>query len=166
MWVDEADDGCSANDDAFTLGELFVTGAIGWGQDAGFATAPQPYETLVPCSAPAPEPDPSPTGPEEIDGSRTVSAAVRPSPVVIGEPARFRGRIEGAARVCENLQKVVLKVRKPGQKFVTRKTGTTDGTGRYTLRHVAKVPRDYRVVAPPTASCDRAKSPIIRLRNR
>lgn len=165
MWVDEGDDGCAANDDAFTAGELFVNGAIGWGQD-GFASGPQPFETLIPCSPPAPSPSPSPTGPSEIDGSRTVSATVTPSPVVIGKPARFRGRIDAAASVCENLQKVVLRVRKPGQRFVTRKTTTTDGSGRYTLTHIARAPRDYRVVVPPTSSCDRARSTIIRLRNR
>lgn len=165
MWVDETDDGCAANDDAFTLGEMFLNGAIGWGQD-GFATAPQPYEALVPCTPAVPNPEPSPSEGEELDGSRTVSAAIATSPIVLGKPARFKGRIDAVEAVCENLQKVVLKVRKPGGKFVTRRSTTSDGTGRFVLKHVAKAPRDYRVVAPPNATCERARSAIIRLRNR
>ena len=165
MWVDETDDGCTANDDVFTANELYVSGAIGWGQDA-FASGPQPFETLVPCAPVAPSPAPSPTTPNEIDGSRTVSVNVKPTPVVIGKPARFKGRIEGAESVCENLQKVVLRVRKSGERFVTRKSTTTDASGRYTLTHIARAPRDYRVVAPITSTCDRAQSTIIRLRNR
>ena len=165
MWVDEADDGCLANDDTFTSGEMFVHGAIGWSQDA-FASGPQPYEAFVPCTpAAGPSPSPSPTTPE-VDGSRTISATVTPSPVVIGKPARFKGKIDAVASVCENLQKVVLKVRKPGQRFVTRKVTTTDERGRFTLSHIARTPRDYRVVAPPTSTCDRARSTIIRLRNK
>ena len=164
MWVDELDDGCTANDDMFTMGEFNVTGSIGWGENASFVS-PQPMETLVPCTPVTPSPEPSPSEGGEIDGSRSVTAAITSKPIVVGERATFKGRIIGTEAVCENLQRVVLKVRKPGQHFVARRTVTTDGSGRYTVRHVVKVPRDYRVVAPPTETCERAKSPVIKLRN-
>ena len=164
MWIDEVDDGCTANDDLFTMGELNVSGSIGWGQDAS-VVAPQPTETLVPCIPAAPSPEPSPSEGGEIDGSRSITAAITSKPIVVGQRATFKGRITGAEAVCENLQKVVLKVRKPGQRFVARRAVTSDGSGRYVIRHVIKVPRDYRVVAPATSTCERAKSTVIKLRN-
>ena len=164
-WVDETDDGCAANDDLFTLGELFVSGSIGWGQDPGFPVV-QPYDTFLPCT-PAPDPSPSPSEGEgdgtPLDGTRTISLRLEGSPT-IGKAATFSGRIEAARRACERDQKVVLKMRRPNQRFWVVDRVRTDAFGRFTATAKAKVPRDYRAVAPATADCDRTRSKPVRLR--
>jgi hypothetical protein len=163
-WVDEADDGCAANDDTFTLGELFVSGSIGWGQGAG-APVVQPYETLSPCT-PTAEPSPSPTAgeePPELDGSRSITLGLDGTPT-LGQAASFSGRINAARGACERNQKVLLKMRRPGQKFWIVDRTTTNSQGRYTATAKAKAPRDYRAVTRPTTDCDRARSEPIRLR--
>ena len=52
-WVDEMDDGCLANDDLFTAGELYVNGSIGWAQQAPEPFT-EPLETFVPCGGTSP----------------------------------------------------------------------------------------------------------------
>ena len=164
-WVDETDDGCAANDDLFTVGELFVSGSIGWGQDSGLPMV-QPYETFLPCTPAEPGPTPSPSDGEEeppVDGSRSISLRLDETPT-LGTPATFSGRINAVARACERDQKVVLKMRRPHQKFWVVDRVRTDSDGRFTATAKAKVPRDYRAVAPGTSVCDRTRSEPIRLR--
>ena len=162
MWVDEADDGCLVNDDAFTQGELSVTGSIGWAQDGGLAI-PQPFETLVPCVPGTPSPSPSEGPGETVDGRRSVSLRLEKS-AVLGRPGTFRGTIDAVERVCERNQRVVLKVRKPGGTFSTRDSDRTDDRGRFSFTRTIRAPRDYRVVAPASGSCNKARSQVIRLR--
>ena len=45
-WVDERDDGCHANDDLFTEGEINVSGSIGWFPDQAPEPVTQPLETI------------------------------------------------------------------------------------------------------------------------
>lgn len=164
VWVDEADDGCLTNDDTFTQTELSVSGSIGWGQDPGFPVM-QAIEPLVPCTGATPDPDPTdlPRG-EEEDGTRSVSIRITKTPVTLGRPADFVGRIRAADDVCSADERVVLKARKPGGRFWSVARGRTDGQGRYTLTKKVRAPRDYRVVAPSADFCDRATSAIMQLR--
>ena len=163
VWLDEADDGCLANDDTFTTGELSVTGSIGWAQDPSFPIA-QPIETLVPCVPAEPSPGPSESPGEEIDGSRDISLRIATSPIEIGESATFAGRIDAVESQCAADQRVVLKTRRPGGKFWTKMATRTDGQGRFEMVARARAPRDYRAVAPAADGCDRARSVIVRLR--
>jgi hypothetical protein len=163
-WLDETDDGCQTNDDAFTEGEFFVNGAIGWAEDPGDPTS-EPYDVFVPCTGTTPTPDPTPTDDPgtDPDGSRTVSLRMTNSPS-IGERAEFEGRIIAARAACERDQKVVLKIRRPNSKYWTVTQTRTDASGRFSLFGKARVPRDYRAVAPGSSSCDRAASQPIKLR--
>lgn len=161
-WVDETDDGCLVNDDAFTMGELFVTGSIGWTQSSGDPEV-SPYETLVPCAGPPPGTEPPPGGEPPLDGSRSISLRL-PGSVSLGKAARFTGRIEAARAVCERDQKVLLQVRRPGQPFRTVNRARTDSAGRFAATATVKAPRDYRSVAPATTTCERARSRLMKLR--
>ncbi|MGH2729099.1 MAG: hypothetical protein ACRDJI_00660, partial [Actinomycetota bacterium] len=87
VWADELDDGCHVNDDAFTVGELTVSGAIGWGEDV-FGVTPQPYEELQPCG-PGGEPPPP-------NGTRTISLRATPKKASAGETVSFTGSIDAA----------------------------------------------------------------------
>lgn len=162
-WVDETDDGCGANDDLFTLGEMFVSGSIGWEADAGFP-AVQPYDTFLPCT-PAVGPSPSPTdgGEPPLDGTRSITLRLDGDPI-LGRVATFSGRIEAAAAACESDQKVVLKMRRPHQKFWVVDRVRTDDSGRFTAQAKARTPRDYRAVAPAAAGCERTRSEPLKLR--
>ena len=162
-WVDEADDGCGANDDLFTSGELFISGSIGWDRSAETPTD-QPYDTAVPCAGtPLPEPTATDGPAEEFDGSRSVSLRIAGSPEV-GSRARFGGRVDAVEPACAENQTVILKGRRPGQKYWTLARGRTDDTGRFFLRARVRAPRDYRVVAPATPRCTRAASQPLKLR--
>ena len=156
-WLDEADDGCLTNDDAFTEGELNVTGAIGWGQHPNEAI-PQPFEPFVACGGTEPEP------PVEEDGSRSVSLRFAQQKILVGKPVRFAGRIKAVDPTCAAAQKVVLKIRKPGGKFWKAAATTTDTAGRFTFKKNARVPRDYKAVAPAASFCERASSSVLTLR--
>ena len=162
LWIDETDDGCGANDDAFTEGEFSLTGSIGWAENALSTPTPQPFEALVACGTPTPEPEP--TGPAERDGSRSVTLKITGDPLTLGRPADFRGRIIAAESACEAAQRVVLKARTPGKKFWTIGRGVTDASGRYEISRKARAPRDYRVVVPAAAFCDRTRSDEAKLR--
>jgi len=164
VWLDEADDGCLANDDTFTQGELSISGSIGWAQDAGFPVT-QPVELMGPCTPaePSPEPSEDPDPEEPLDGSRAITLTLE-NGAVIGRSGTFSGTIDAAEGVCEGNQRVVLKMRKPGGTFYKADATRTDEDGRYSITRRIKAPRDYRVVAPATASCDRARSQVVRLR--
>ena len=164
VWIDETDDGCAANDDVFTSGELSVTGVIGWGTDPASEDT-QPTDLLVPCTPLSPDPAPSPTvtDPPSADGSRTISLKLEGA-ATIGKPALFTGRIEAARAICEKTQRVVLKMRRPGERFWAMARGTTDSSGRFVLEARARSPRDYRAIAPASSECDRARSRAVRLR--
>ena len=161
LWIDETDDGCGANDDAFTDGEFSVSGSIGWAESTSSAT-PQPFDALVPCGTPVPEPEP--TGPVERDGSRSVTLKVTGDPLVLGRQADFTGRIKAAESACQGAQRVVLKGRRPGQKFWTMGRGVTDASGRFKISRKVRAPRDYRVVVPAAAFCARTRSDAVKLR--
>ena len=165
VWVDETDDGCLANDDTFTLGEVSINGSIGWNQDP-ISAVTQPTEALVPCVTTEPSPGPSenPTEEEPTDGSRDITMRISNTPIVIGEPATFSGRIDAVDTDCAADQRVVLKTRRPGQKFWLKAANRTDDQGRFKMVARARAPRDYRAVAPAAGGCDRARSMITRLR--
>jgi hypothetical protein len=163
-WVDETDDGCLTNDDAFTQGEMFVSGAIGWGESPGLPI-PQPYELFVACTpGVGPSPSPSPTDePQPLDGSRTITLQLNQTPVV-GKPMKMNGRINAARAECENNQLVVLKMRRPDRKYWVASRTRTDASGRYSISAMARSPRDYRAVARKSTGCDKAVSDPIMLR--
>jgi len=160
-WVDETDDGCAANDDLFTLGELFVSGSIGWGAEPGFPLA-QPYDAFLPCTAGS-GPSEGEEEPVPFDGSRSITLRLGGAPT-LGRMATFSGRIDAVRRACERDQKVVLKMRRPNKRFWVVDRVRTDDSGRFTAKARAKAPRDYRAFAPAAGDCDRAKSVPIRLR--
>lgn len=163
-WVDELDDGCAANDDTFVQGEVFVTGGIGWGRP-GSSSDPQPYEPLVACSPPGGStPPPIEESPDEDpERNRSVRLRLDGTPAA-GTIGRFVGRIVAERTVCEQAQKVILKVRRPGESYRVIARTRTDGQGRFTLEKRIRAPRDYRAVAPATVDCARASSRAIRLR--
>jgi hypothetical protein len=149
MWADELDDGCHVNDDAFTEGELNVSGAIGWGEDV-FAVTPQPYEELQPCG-PGGEPPP-PTG------ARTISLQATPRKASSGEAVSFTGSIVAVEENCGSEQKVRLKNRRPNGRLKTIAKTITSEDGSYEfMRHVKRTKR-YVAVAVANGNCVKARS--------
>ncbi|HWC14199.1 MAG TPA: hypothetical protein VG929_06360 [Actinomycetota bacterium] len=166
VWVDEADDGCAANDDTFTDGEIAVSGLIGWGQDA-FGGTEQPREPMTACTAGTPEPTESPTteptDPPAIDQRLTIRAIVDKKARGPRE-VRFKGLLASSVEVCAQNRPIVLKSRKIGGTFIPKQTGATKETGRWAMVRTVERTREWRVVAKPAGECPRVKSPILRVR--
>ncbi len=161
VWVDEADDGCVVNDDAFTSGELNVSGGIGWAEDV-ISVTPHPTENAVPCSPvdPSPEPSPTPTPTEEPpSGDRSVSlGATRRSGRV-----KLSGTIESERAACARNQRVVIRVRGKNGKFSKLRAVISNGSGRFSTS-VSSKPKRYRAVTPKSGVCGRAVSNTVRVR--
>lgn len=194
-WVDEADDGCAANDDTFTEGEVAVSGVIGWGQDPSGATeqpreamtacvpgGPQPSESPAPpqpSTSPAPpepsespatpEPSESPTSPpgdsDDVEQRLTLRTVFDDSD---GGPrdVRFMGALSSSVDSCAAGRIVVLKSRKIGGTFVAKQATTTRSTGKWAITRTIKRTREWRAVARPSGECPRVRSPIVRLKIR
>lgn len=166
VWVDEADDGCAANDDTFTDGEIAVSGVVGWGQDA-FGGTEQPREAMIPCVGATPEPTESPTtdptDPPAIDQRLTIRA-IHDDEARGPREVRFKGVLSSSVEACNQKRPIVLKSRKIGGTFIAKQTGATKETGRWAMVRTVTRTREWRVVAKPAGECPRAKSPILRLR--
>lgn len=160
-WLDEFDDGCLANDDRFTVGEMVVSGTIGWATDPGSAEFPV-GESVIPCSPDGgPLPDPSPTEPS---GARTINLRTSAGTVNAGDRIVLKGRIEAGESDCASLQHVKLKVRRPGGSFRAADETISGQDGRYAFRVKVRGDRDYRTIAIPRGFCEKARSKVVRIR--
>jgi hypothetical protein len=159
VWVDEADDGCGANDDRFTLGEVADAGSIGW-NDEPFTSGVRAPDPLIPCGDVTPSPDPT-DPPDPV--ARTVGIRTSAERVARGAKLRIAGRVrsEGA---CVAGQAVTLKARRPGGKLRPVASGRTTDAGRYRFEITVRRTRDYRAVLPAEGGCAPARSRIVRVK--
>jgi hypothetical protein len=159
MWADEADDGCLANDDRYTTGELAVAGSVGWNTSPDTTGLPAPG-TIVACGGPVPSPDPTdPGGP----ASRTVGLRSSKSTVPAGTAVRLSGRVRSSG-ACVADQVVTVKARRPGGRFRSVATVATGRTGRYAFKFTARKTRDYRASLPAAEACTSARSRVVRVK--
>lgn len=160
MFVDEADDGCHANDDLLTGSELFRAGSVGLGADPAAPVAPA-VSAVDQCGPPPPPPPP-------ILIDRLIDIDVSSTAVRKGRKVRFFGKIESKEDKCESIQVVQLKTRnRKGRKFKTIAVGRTDNFGNYEFRKVIiSRTRQYRAVAPATDECKRTASAIVTVRRK
>jgi hypothetical protein len=155
------DDGCLANDDLFTAGELYVDGSIGWAQQAPEPFT-EPLEALVPCGSPAPSPSPTETQPPGGGGNqhgRDVSLfATRGSS---RSRLRLYGKVTSDAASCVASQQVRLQM-KMHKRYRTVARTTTDTRGKYSYERRSGGVRTYRAVAPASPACEKARSRTVR----
>ncbi|HYP23589.1 MAG TPA: hypothetical protein VEV43_08445 [Actinomycetota bacterium] len=149
VWVDETDDGCSANDDRFTTGEPSAAGSIGWGEDPPAPTPATPA-ALTSC-----HPD--------TRSARSVGIGVSDGAVAAGSEVRLSGRVRAADGGCRSRQQVSLQARRPGRRFRSVARVVTTATGRYVFEITARQTRDYRAVVPATSACLGARSRSVRV---
>lgn len=166
VWVDEADDGCAANDDTFTDGEIAITGVMGWEEDPVGAIE-QPREPMTPCVPEVPQPTESPTGPPadspDIEQRLSLRAMTLDSDGGARD-VRFKGALSSSDEVCATRRTIVLKSRKIGGTFVAKQSTTTRSTGKWAIRRTVERTREWRAVARPAGECPRVRSPIVRLK--
>ena len=158
MFVDEEDDGCHANDDRLTSGELFRAGSIGLGAAPEPARSPTVFGLEI-CGAPPPPP------PDDLL-PRTVDIDVSDKSVKKGKSVRFFGQIESQKDRCESIEVVKLKTRnRKGKEFQSIAQGRTDVFGNYEFRKVnVSRTRQYRALAPSTGECKRTRSKVVTVR--
>ena len=158
VWADEADDGCLANDDRYTTGEVAAAGSIGWNDDpeATGLIVPQP---VVPCGGADPEPEPTEPGQPATRTLGLRSSAARVEP---GTTVRLSGRVRSEA-ACVADQIVTLKARRPGRRFHAVATTATGRTGAYRFKVTVARSRHYRAVLPAIEGCTAARSGIVRV---
>lgn len=147
-WVDETDDGCGANDDRYTTGELAAAGSIGW-NDAPVTTGPVAAEPVEPC-------------PEGSVSTRSIGLRTSAAKAAAGTVVRLSGRILSPG-ACVAGQVVSLKARRPGGRFHSVARAATGGTGRYLFEVTIRNTREYRVLVPASAGCAPARSRIVRI---
>lgn len=183
IWTDEQDDGCGANDDTFSDGELAVSGAIGWGEPAP-EPIELPREATASCSAPSPGPSESPsTPPSEPPPPPEPEPTESPSTPPTDPPAfeqrltlrtvvddarprlvRFKGALTSTTGSCIANRSIVLKSRRIGGTFVSVQSGTTTSTGKWLMERTVKRTREWRAVAKRLGTCPGVKSRIVRLK--
>ena len=153
MWVDEADDGCNANDDRFTDGELSATGIV------GFGFFPPPVEPLAPVPLSPCVP------PSEGPALRTVSLFADRDRAESGEEVTVTGTVSSAYIDCVDEEAVKIKWRRPGRRFtkVTEVITATDGSFSATV-YPKRGQNEYRAVVPLTETCVRARSEVVSVR--
>lgn len=100
-----------------------------------------------------------------VSGERSISLDAGRRAVPRGRKVRLFGAVSGA-EACEAGQTVRLKARRPGGRFRTIGTRTTDGGGEYAFRVRVRKTKDYRAVAPRDGICEVAKSGTVRVRAR
>lgn len=159
VWADERDDGCGANDDAFTEGEVNASGTIGWATQAPEPVT-EPLEPFVPCGPDvSPSPSPSDTPPPPGKSGRDVSLlASRGSS---GSRLRLYGRVSSSDRTCKTDQSVKIRVR-AHSRYRTVGRATTDAQGKYSFEKRSNGVHTYRAVAPATSTCEKARSNTVR----
>jgi hypothetical protein len=159
VWADEADDGCLANDDRYTAGEVAAAGSIGWSNSPD-TTGLRAPGTIASCGE-GPSPTPEPTDPGEA--ARTIGLFSSGTRVAPGTTVRLAGRVRSAA-ACVADQVVTLKARRPGRRFHSMATVATDRDGRYRFKLTVRKTRDYRASLPEAGGCTSARSRIVRVR--
>ncbi|MDQ3915872.1 MAG: hypothetical protein M3323_11200 [Actinomycetota bacterium] len=160
VWADEADDGCLANDDRYTTGEVAAAGSVGWSSPPSTTGLAVPG-TVVPCGD-APVPSPEPTDPGE-PLARSIGLRSSRTRVPPGTAVRLSGRVRSAG-ACVADQVVTLKARRPGGRFRSMATVATNRDGRYRFKATVRKTRGYRALLPETSGCTSARSRIVRVR--
>jgi hypothetical protein len=158
-WVDERDDGCHANDDLFTEGELNVSGSIGWVEQAPEPQM-QPLETIGVCGSPEPSPDPTGgPGPGGDRASRKVTLfSARGS---ASNTLRLYGRVSSSSSACRASQRVKIQM-KANRRYRVVGRPTTDARGKYSFERRSPGVRTYRAVLGQTPACTKARSKTVR----
>jgi hypothetical protein len=148
-FVDETDDGCHANDDAFTASELSATAAVGLDR-APVTPTPFVAQDLERC--------------DRLPALRTVTLDSSRAQVRAGGDVTLSGQVTSAAD-CAGAERVRLKVRpggNDGSRFRAIDAMKTDASGAFAFRDVdVKRTRDYIAVTPRTDECAWARSPIV-----
>jgi hypothetical protein len=161
VWADERDDGCGANDDLFTEGEVNASGTIGW--DTGTAPEPvtEPLEALVPCgSGASPSPDPTETPPPP-DGKHRRSVTLFAARGSSSNQLRLYGQVSSGDAQCKSTQRVKIQMRSHKRYRVVGRT-TTDARGKYSFEKRSPGVRTYRATLAASATCSRARSKTVR----
>jgi hypothetical protein len=158
-WVDERDDGCHANDDLFTEGELNVSGSIGWAPEQAPEPLPQPFETIGSCGpAPSPDPSGSPDPGGGRDGRRVSLFASRGSS---SNQIRLYGRISSSAPECRSNQRVKIQMKHKRRYRVVGRV-TSDARGKYSFERRSPRVRTYRAAVGASSACESARSKTVR----
>ncbi len=153
VWVDETDDGCVANDDRYTEGELAVSGAVGFGQPPGHFEPFAP-SALIRCLPPL-------KGPAPRDAVLTADR----NHVPLGDTVHLTGSVLSDYASCVTEQTVKLKWRRPGGRFAAFATVASNEVGAFEAYAAPKKgTNEYVAVAPPTATCQRARSEVIQVK--
>lgn len=153
VWVDEMDDGCLADDDRLSEGELAVSGVVGWG------AAPPPAEPftpapLTPCTPPA-----------EGPALRTISLFSEQRTAGEGEQVTVTGTVSSRYIDCVSEQMVKIKWRRPNRRFHKIIEVATDTEGGFSATVTPRPGKNhYRAVAPLTETCLKALSDIVRVK--
>jgi len=152
-WVDETDDGCLTNDDRYTHGELVVDGIVGFGRAP---SSPQPFapSTLIGCMPPLDGPAP-----------RHVVLSSDRNHVKSGDQVHLTGSVISDYVSCVAEQTVKLKWRRPDRRFSAFTTVGSNADGTFEAYVTPKKGRnEYRAVATPTETCQRAASEVVRVK--
>jgi hypothetical protein len=180
LWLDEANDGSTANNDVFDATELCRSGMIGWGAApsnapitgaspkcaeqpptepcGSTATQTQPCPTTSPTPSVSPTPDPT-TPPE--GGSISIDASRRK--IDRSRRVRFSGEIDSSPG-CSEGRRVVLRSRRPGKAFRDRAAITTGTDGSWSVRKKVRRTTEWQVVAPETDGCRAIASNVVKVK--
>jgi hypothetical protein len=159
VWVDERDDGCHANDDLFTEGEINVSGSIGWAPEQAPEPLTQPLETIGTCGTPpSPDPSESPDPGGGRDGRRVSLFASRGSNA---NKIRLYGRVTSSAAACKSNQRVKIQM-KSNRRYRVVGRAISDGRGKYSFEKRSPGTRTYRAQVPATSACEKARSNTVR----
>ena len=161
-WVDERDDGCHANDDLFTEGEINASGSIGWVPEQAPEPVTQPLEEFRACGAPTESPSPDPTeGPGPGGGRSARSVSLFASRGSGSDSLRLYGRVKSGTAACRSNQRVKIQMKSHRRYRVVGKV-RSDPRGKYTFERRSPGVRTYRAVLPSTSACKKARSKTIR----
>jgi hypothetical protein len=160
-WVDERDDGCGANDDLFTEGELNASGSIGWAAQAPEPVT-EPLEEFVPCGSGG-TPSPGPTDPPPPDGKHGRSVSMFAARGSSSNQLRLYGRVSSGFADCKTAQRVKIQMRSPNDKrYRVVGRATSDAKGKYSFERRSPGVRTYRAVLSASAACKKARSKTVR----
>ena len=153
IWVDEADDGCTVNDDRLTEGELSASGVV------GFGSFPPPAEQFAPAAPSTCIP------PSEGPALRTVSLFSDQATAEEGEQVTVTGTASSAYIDCVSEQMVRIKRQKLNGRFRKVAEVFTDTEGAFSATVSPRPGKNrYKAVLPLTEACMRAVSDLITIR--
>jgi hypothetical protein len=158
-WVDERDDGCHANDDLFTEGEVNVSGSIGW-VDQAPEPQQQPLETIGSCGvteSPSPDPTGGPGPGNDPDERRVSLFAARGASA---GTLRLYGRVSSSSE-CRASQQVKIQM-KAKRRYRVIGRPVTNARGKYSFERRSPGVRTYRALVPRTPGCAKARSKTVK----